>query len=237
MGETMNFAPANRDDISRYYRGTFLKLREFGDQLFFIEQVDSFRVAGKHESGDPFVIYLDDATPYEVDYILPHKSFFQFGQHAVMLRRIPARQYFRGLCDSNTQLEYLGPAGMKNVPLDFSALKAFVGKQKFFTLQGAIGADVYTAALSPRLMYHHSKREIYMDFVPIARVQPNKLQIIVTKPIFLDEVNEMLRNSGDDKVFKASLYTPPPPKEKTTTADLLKEMQKAAPAKEMDLEF
>jgi hypothetical protein len=223
----MQFAPKYREDISKYFKGTYVKLKEFGDQLFLIRSVDSLSVRGTHEEGE-FIIYLNDETPYEVDYILPHKSFFQYGSHAVQLRRVPDRQYFRGLCVSNTRLEYLRDGRLHQHDLGFPILKAFVTKPAFPNLRAAIGANESTIAISPRMMYHRLQRQIYVDFVPVAKVSPSKLEVAVTKPIFKDEILDFLKSTNEVDIFKLVDYVPPPPKEKTKPEDLLKELAKTA---------
>ena len=230
----MQFIPENREDIIGYYKGTYVKFKEFGDQIFQISQVDSMSVKGTHESGEQFILWMNEETPYEMEYILPHKSFFQYGGDAVQLQRIPAKQYNRGLCGQNTQLSFLSSGGsLKHLELNFEVLKAFVAKQQWYTLQGAIGAqDKSTCALSSRMMYHRALRQIYIDFVPVAKVSPAKLLVQVTKPIFINEVQELLAGSGDK--FQVVAYTPPPPKEKTKTKDLLNEMVKAAPVANLE---
>jgi hypothetical protein len=222
----MHFVPSNRDDIIRYYRNTYIKLSEYGDMLFLVENIDSMRVMGRCENGDPFCIYMDEDTPYKVEYILPHKTFFQLGANAVQLQRVPAKQYFRGLCSQNTQmLMMIAPGQLRQAELNFANLKQFVTKQAFSGLRAAIGNnEAVSVVLSPRMMYLRSRKEIYIDFTPVAKVNPGKLLVSVTKPIFLNEVKELLENHGESKYFTVDIHIPPPPKEKTKTADLLKEM-------------
>jgi hypothetical protein len=134
----MLFIPENRDDIIKYFSKSYLKFEEYGDTLFFIDIVDKYLIHGKVDDGREFTMYLSDEHPYTVDYILPHKSFFQYDKHAVMLSRVPARQYHRGITAQNTSLMYYaGEMGLGKAELSFNTLKAFVTKQKFFTLKQA----------------------------------------------------------------------------------------------------
>ena len=220
----MIFSPKNRDDIIRYFRGTYVKFKERGDELFYIEAVNEMRVTGKHESGVPFTIYLDEDTPFEVDYLLPHKSFFQHGQHAVQLQRIPAQQYFRGLCGHNTQFSYLaGGTAPKNLQIGFDILKQFVSKQKFYNIQGALTAqELSTCVLTSRMMFNRANRQIYMDFTPIAKVIPAKGSIVMIRPVFYDEVAEFLKNTGEK--FSLEKYPPPHVPQKVRTKAMLQDM-------------
>jgi hypothetical protein len=206
----MQFTRENRADISKYYSHTFVKFKEHAiekqlnaDTLFYIEHVDDSKVIGKCENGDPFIIWLSDKYPFESDYVLPHKSFFQLGEHAVLLERIPAQQYFRGLCPENTQMTYLhGAQSPKKTPIGFDSLKAFVTKQSFFSLQSAIAAEqCTTCVLSPRIQYGRHTNFIYVDHIPVAKVLEKKKEIVMIKHIFREEIEELLKANDETDQF------------------------------------
>jgi hypothetical protein len=207
----MQFTPANRNDIAKYYMHTFVKFKEHAiekqlnpDTLFLIEAVDHQKVSGKCETGDQFVIWLSETYPFEADYVLPHKSFFQLGDNAVLLERIPAQQYYRGLSPENTQMTYLAGAAVapKKLPIEFDSLKSFVTKQSFYSLEGAIGADkINTCVLSPRMQYNRHTNFIYVDHIPVARVPNGGKVIHMIKNIFREEVEELLAAHGEEKRF------------------------------------
>lgn len=221
----MIFSPATRQDIMKYFQGTYVKFREEGDKLFLIEQIEAYRILGKCENGEQFCLYMNNETPYEMEYILPHKSYFQFGPNAVLLTRVPAQQYFRGLCASNTNLSYMGPGGVKAMQLDFEALKHYVNKQKTFTVGSAIGAsECATCVLTSRMMLNRGNKQIYIDFTPVAKVQPSRSAITMLKPIFFDEVQDMLKSTESDKIWKLERDVPPPVPKKVTNKDMLKDM-------------
>jgi hypothetical protein len=229
----VKFTPSNRDDLIRYYKGTFVKFAEFGEQLFYIDIVTANRIEGKHESGENFIMYLDEATPYEVGYILPHKSFFQYGQDACLLQRNPAKQYHRGLCSQNTNITLMTATGPKALGIGFETLKAFVSKQQFYTLSGAIGAeDKNSCVLNSRMMYHREKRMIYVDMLPIAKVNPAKTTVSLLKPIFKDEVTDWMKSTAENS-WKVEIYVPSPrdPKESKINPDLKTRLEQSQAAK------
>jgi hypothetical protein len=202
----MLFIPENRDDISRYYRHSFLKFKEHGDLLFYLDSVDRYTVTGKVEDGREFKLYLSEEHPYEVDYILPHKSFFQYNEHAVLLERVPARQYHRGITSENTILRYRHTSGdVGHAELSFNSLRAFVTKQKFFSLKEAISdKSKKSYVLNSRMMYVPSIRQIYVDFEPIARVDDTTKQtptIKMIKPLFKHELLEALKSNNETLLF------------------------------------
>lgn len=209
----MQFTRENRNDINKYYAGTYVKFKEHAieqhmaaDTLFYIQSVDEDHVVGKCENGSPFMIWLSDAYPFEVDYVLPHKSFFQLGINAMLLERVPAQQYFRGLHGDNTRMSYMGTNLVpKKQGITFESLKAFVTKQRFYSLKEAMAADGYNSCvLSPRMQYVRINNHIYMDHQQIARV--DKDLIVMLKPIFREEVEEMLKATGELEQF--TFYEP-----------------------------
>lgn len=232
----MKFCPANREDISRYYRQTYIKLLEFGDQLFFVEQVESNRIVGQHESGEKFCIYMSDETPYEMEYMLPHKSFFQYGDKAVQLSRVPAKQYLRGLAPSNTQVLYQGTDGKpKQLELSFELLKAYVQKAEWPTINAAVDMDKASVAMNSRMMYMKGNRHLYIDFVPVALVNVALRRFEVKKPIFTDEVKDLIKSTGEEATWSVIPWIPPVKKkedvEKLKQDELKKELLKKHPVK------
>lgn len=217
----MIFNSSNVQDISRYYKNTFVKFKEHGDELFYIQNVDHYKITGTHESGEAFTLYLNDETPYEIEYILPHKSFFQYQGRAVMLQRIPAKQYHRGLCAENTQLMFLEGRPL-TMDLGFEVLKAFVSKKHFSSLVAAVGdSEATTLALSPRMMYHRGNGQLYVDFTPVATVNRGKMTISVKKTIFMEEIVELLNSRNEQDKWKVEVFVP---SVKTKADTLLKEM-------------
>ena len=61
----MIFKASNWEDISRYYRNTYVKFKETGDRLFFIRRVDSYAVTGTDEDGTEFELYLKLKEKFE----------------------------------------------------------------------------------------------------------------------------------------------------------------------------
>ena len=194
----MIFQSSNWEDISRYYRNTYVKFKDTGDRLFFIRRVDQYAVTGTDEDGTEFELFLNDDHPYEVDYVLPRKSYFQVGKRAMMLARIPAKQYQRGISNGNTILTSLNKAGgIAKHDIGFEILKQFVTKQKYWTLDEAVrnkGRN-YSIALSPRFAYVPDCSMIFVDQKGIAIVDKKEQTVNLTLPIFLNEVEELIKDS------------------------------------------
>lgn len=200
----MQFVPSARSDIQKYYLNTFLKFKETGDLLLYLTGVDNHAITGQVEDGRDFKLYLSETDPYEVDYILPHKSFFQFGEKAVMLQRIPARQYFRGISPENTAVVFKvpGQGELSKLNLGFEVLKAFVQKQKFLSLTEAMAAkDLTSAVLGPRMMYMKANKTIYIDFTPVAKVATDNKHLVIIAPIFKEDIQEFLVSTFEKDKF------------------------------------
>jgi hypothetical protein len=197
----MFFTPENAQDIDKYFRNSFLKFKDTGDTLAYITSVDKNTVTGTLEDGREFKLYLAKEAPYEVDYVLPHKSFFQFQDHAVLLERVPAKQFHRGLTDENTQLSSRNANGdVKRIGLSWDALKAFVNKQKFFTLSEALESKNQSCVLCSRMMLTPTSKTIFVDFAPVAKVLPSQ-RIRMLVPVFREEIEDFLKTSQEDHLF------------------------------------
>jgi hypothetical protein len=192
----MLFIPENRDDIQRYYRSTYVKFRETGDALFYVKHVGESLVTGVGADGVPFELYLNVDFPYEMDYILPRKSFFQYGAFACLLQRIPAKQYQRGISESNTLIQRVGDANA-NQPLSFEVLTAFVAKQAFPSLVQAIAEKgKVSVPLSSRLAYLCASRKIFADSKSIGVVKIKEKTIQSFHKIFKPELERVAQGSG-----------------------------------------
>lgn len=201
----MEFTPANQDDIRRYYLNTFVKFRETGDALFYLKTVDNYKVEGQAHNGDILRLFLSEEHPYEVDYVLPHKSYYQLGKKAAQLFRIPAKQYQRGVGPENTEIRTLQVGKFHKQMLEFETLLPFVQKQKFFSLGDAGGAaseDYASCVLSPRMAFCRGTSYVFIDQTPVARLSANRTTLFIKYPVFLNEIKALLESNGEQNKYK-----------------------------------
>ena len=193
----MLFKSSNVNDIEKYYYNTYIKFKEFGDRLFYIQGVTSEKVFGLDENDDYFELLLSDEAPYEVDYILPNKACFSYSDTVYQLQRIPARQYRRGLCDGNTQI--VNGNGDK-MGLGFKLLSAFVNKPRYVSFGEAFTAKakVKALALTPRMWFKRNNGGIYVDTIMIGTYSYETKQIFLAKKVFLPEVKKHLAEFNDN---------------------------------------
>ena len=187
----MQFTFSNRDDIRRYFRGTFLKFQEFGDTLFYIEDVTNGTVVGKDDQDNDFVLYLDDARPYEVNFVLPHKAVYQHGRGCTLISRIPARQYRRGICVDNTQIMRLSDKQLYDV--NFANLTAFVQKPVYHSLKKAIHGknSLISVAVTPRFFFEKRTSQLYLLQTAVATYDRERKEFTCIS-LFKEELNDLI---------------------------------------------
>lgn len=194
----MEFTRSNCKDIERYFHHTWIKLEELGDTLLYVERVFSDRVTGTTDSGQDFVIELHDDQPYTVNYVLPHRAVFQYGNRAAIIRRIPAKQYRRGLCADNTQVFY--PDTQSPIDLTQKVLVAYTNKPSYASFTEAFntkGDKRTTTALSPRMWASRKTGQIYIDTTLVAFYERELKTIRVYKPLFVPELRRHIEAYND----------------------------------------
>lgn len=180
----MKFQPSNVDDIRRYYEQTYCKVPEHGDKLFYLQNTvhsaDGWEARLVDSDGDIYSIILEEETPYEMNFALPHRALFNFKNTVCLLERIPARQYKRGINTENTRIVEVFSG--KQQALDFRRLEAFVKKVSYCSVNEALfakrGATVVGVALSPRISFYAPSQTFYVDLVQFAQYNREKNLIV-----------------------------------------------------------
>jgi hypothetical protein len=191
----MQFNSYTWEDIHRYYRHTYVKFKETGDTLFYIRDVNVESVAGTDQDGTEFKLFLNYDDPYEVDYVLPNKSYFQFAKRACMLQRIPAKQYRRGVCADNVRITGLSKTGgLTAIDVNFESLKAFVSKQAFPSLRTVLlqKSKPLSIALSPRFAFVPEAGYLFCDQTCVAQIDKRAKTIRILHNIFKPEIEALI---------------------------------------------
>jgi len=183
----------NWKDIDRYFRHTYVKVDGYGDTLFFIDHVNPNNISGTTEDNDYFEIELHNHQPFNLSYVLPHKAVFQFNKRAVLLQRVPAKQFKRGLHADNVSLSFTDTG----VPIDVTlpALKAFTTKQRYFSFSEAFlskGNKYLSFALTSRMSCAKASGGIFIDTTKIATFLHESKKIVMEKKAFKPEVERHL---------------------------------------------
>ena len=91
----MIFSPSNASDVKKYFVGTFVKFKELGEQILYIDRVTSDNVLCHDGNDNVFELVLDQDAPYEMQYSLPHRGMFEHMDSVFQLQRIPANFHRR----------------------------------------------------------------------------------------------------------------------------------------------
>ena len=189
----------NRDnwkDVQRYYQGTFVKFRGEDDKVFKITNVDPNQVVAQDSSGEQ--VYVDLSRPYNLDYVIPKKAVYQFGDNAAFLSRIPARMWRKGMDEKNTRIHTCTDIGTwQGVELKHATIEGFVNKPGYFDYVDARsqflnGTSLKSAALSPRVLVTR-KGQVFIDQVVVGRIEFDK-NILSVKDIFSSDITPLFPN-------------------------------------------
>ena len=192
----MLFTSNNWQDIQKYYEQSYVKFpKDYGDKLYFIYKVRPEAIMFRDSTEEEGILWLNESDPYELDYILPHKSMFQYDQYCLLLSRIPAKQYSRGLTSGNCQFQMLDSKGKWSAyPFGWGALDAYTNKPMFRSI-----ADVLrdpqgrsSEALSKRLAIANNM--LFCDTTKIGRIDPDK-KILYVSELFQLEVTKLLETT------------------------------------------
>lgn len=183
----------NWEDCKKYYSGCYVKFREEGDRLFYIEAVDPDKITARATNGE--YVGVDLTIGYTIDYPLPKKTIYQYGKVVVMLNRIPARMWKKGLNKQNTVFHILDATGKWNsAAFDPTLIEAFISKPSYYAVDIALndfknGMELEAAALTPRISITRQGR-ISIDQTIVARYDFEN-DVISCKVLFVPEIEAL----------------------------------------------
>lgn len=178
------------DDIVKYFHKTYVKFKEDVDVIYLIKQVTHSDIIAEDSKGNEVAICLN--TGYNIDYVIPKKTVFQHGEHALFLARVPARMWRKGMDHKNTEFSILSAAGnWSKIPFNIQHIEGFVNKPSYFTYLEALnnfqqGEALQSAALSPRISLTR-KGAVFVDMVMVGKMDFEK-NVLACKTIFSPEL-------------------------------------------------
>lgn len=182
--------PSNYVDADKYFRTCFIKVKEYGDVLVRIDKVTEEALWGEDQNGEGVCIEINGqetgTVGYTLDYVIPKKAYFQVGQKAAFLTRIPARMWKKGISKENTQLYLLGPGGFSGWGVSFESLKAYVEKPQYLPFTET--KNQQSVALSPRFAMNGT--DVYLDLTMIGRYYPTG-KTLVCKKLFIKDLTPL----------------------------------------------
>lgn len=185
----------NVEDIQKYFGGTYIKIPEYGDLICYVDKVLPEALLLRDAEENPLALELDGATTgkkeYNLEYIIPKKTYFQYEDCAYFLTRIPAKQWKKGISKSNTQIFKLTGNTFKSLGIDFKILTAYTNKHEY---PSVFYMDNYDSlALSSRLALDCYSKNIYCDTCVIGKYDP-KEELVFVKKLFEKEVKAVFPN-------------------------------------------
>lgn len=221
----MKFSSENSRDIEKYFHGTWIKLPvdpEAGhcdpDTLVRIEQVTKRSVIGMSDDDTRYVVYLseDPELAFNVDYILPHKSYFLKDGYAHLLLRVPARQYKRGVCEENTHVYQMSSTGIfSKLPICAALLKGYTKKPFFESIHSFYEKGLYSAPLSPRMAISMDGR-IFIDTTRVAQYDRHNNVVHTKHRLFAQNLKDVV---GNDVAVQIEMAGPPPKPKKRALSE------------------
>lgn len=193
----MIFNQSNLDDIKKYYHQTWVKFPRISqDTIWFIDRVGPEYIEIKSDSGEEALFSLK--KDYAVDYVLPGKAVYQFGNNAACLTRIPARMWKKGMSSANTQFKLLTDLKWTPLKFDINVIKAFVNKPAYMDPYAAIqhfkgGSDLLSAAISPRISINRSG-SIYIDEIMIGKYEFAK-EMLTTREVYINTLKPLFHKT------------------------------------------
>jgi hypothetical protein len=184
----------NTEDISKYFLQTYVKFKEEGDKIFYVTKVTASRMLVRESSGEEAAIDLEDG--YYLDYIIPKKTVFQYGEHALFLSRIPARMWKKGMDHKNTQFQVLkASGGWVEHDFNISTVEGFVNKASYMSFEDALtnltSGDVNSVALSPRISIN-TGGSVYIDTVLVGKYRFQQKEL-ACKSIFKEDLTKVFK--------------------------------------------
>lgn len=196
----MQLQSSNASDIQKYYEGSYVKLREFGDRVFLIHKVNKDGVYFQDSSAEEGVIHLHDSSPYNLDMVLPNKALYQLGNFCYSLARIPARQYSRGITQQNCQVRKLTSDGWGNVPISFPVLQGYMSKPTYRPLAEVVETCKQSEALTDRFAYQALGKKIWCDNRVVGTINKD-LKTVACDKLLEREVLKLIGTLKDYKVI------------------------------------
>lgn len=218
----MKFCLETAKDLGKYFNGTFVKFMGIrgvfsdgtecapADELVhFIDGINGNCIKGKrYENGEnvpfQFMLYSEHAhAAPEIEFILPKKSFFNTEQGTMLLQRIPARQYRRGICNDNTHITLLkSNGGWQNQQVSSALLDQYIRKPAFPPFHPS---DV-SYAVSRRIAVANA--QVFVDQTAIGTINYDKKSVAVL-PLFASEIQAILKENGQANEWMVSLPESP----------------------------
>lgn len=179
-------------DVNKYYGQTYVVIPEYDPlRVLVLQKVDSYGIHFKDPTtGELGGLSFKDQDEYHLDFHLPHKQYFQHGEYAYLLERIPAKMWRKGVSSENTKMYILGHSGVLSpTSWDHNHLNAYLKGVKSKV------SDVHlkSVALTDRIAYCPNKGILLADTQVIGQKDTKEDYLVVLAP-FKNHVKNLLES-------------------------------------------
>lgn len=172
----------NYEDVKKYYQGTWVKIEECGERIYTVDKVTSkytdLSSPSRGEGDDEAEIRIDMEVGYNLNYVIPKKTVYQYGERALLLQRVPARMWRKGMDAKNTEFLSLDEKGnWKKTALATPVIEGFINKPSYYSVEDAlVGFDnaLESAALTRRVTLTKGGG-VFIDTVYVGKLEKKGL--------------------------------------------------------------
>lgn len=181
--------PTTWSDIEKYYGETNVKFKEQGDRVFTIDAVSERYISAHHidDAHNNFPVLIDISEGYDLSYTIPRKACFQFNNNALMIYRIPAKQWKKGACNSNCGFSSLGN-GWSSLTYCTKLLQSYCNKNTYCTVDDLKKPNYKSFAFNHRLSLNVAEK-LFLDSNHIGFYSNGKLK---THPLYFQYISKIL---------------------------------------------
>jgi hypothetical protein len=192
------FTSAGHSDFKQRYLGTYGFFREGNKRVLVqIKAIDRNQVSFIDRNKIIYYLNADRDSDIGFEFIPPKTSWYNVGGDCLLVTRVPARQYLRGLCDRNTSIRGCITGGR---PVDFSTLVSIFESTISVEKAAADAVDKKTAfAVSPQFAISLQNQKIFCfeSEIGTAELDKNKFKIDLNQPdMWATEVRDAFARSN-----------------------------------------
>lgn len=186
-------SPTNWKDVRKYFEGTFIVCPEYDPKsALYVDVVTDLGIKVNDGSTKGFIDFAE--TPYEIlSPLSTRRVWFQTGNGAKFLQRIPARMWRKGINGENTHIKGFNSAGdITNLggPL-LDTVNAFL-KRSYptkFEVDGQL-----SIALNEKWAFHCKTETLFLFHCPIGKLSVKRSKISLLKEFGMLDLPESIKH-------------------------------------------
>lgn len=190
----------NWQDCQKYYQGTWVKIAQCGERIYTVGEVNNkftyFSSPSRGPNDEEADVCIDMSVGYTIDYVIPKKTVFQYKENALILERVPARMWRKGMDPKNTTFSTLNEASAwGKVAIAVPVIEGFVNKPGYYQLDQALSnfeGALISAALSPRVSLSKGG-SVFIDTTMVGKFA-KKSETLTYKAIYKNELELLFPN-------------------------------------------